>query len=233
MQDPVQESCDSPDGRDARGWSEPPADWYTACGFPLSAVRSVNGVPNEFARLMQRLKAGDETAARELLHQYGEPIQRAIRRHLNCRLRSKFDSQDFAQAVWVSFFANVETVTQIPSPESLVAYLSRMAANKVIDEGRRRLTFTKHNLSGERSLTRSTNGRQRDVPGRTPTPSQVVMADECWAKMTEGQPTVYRQIAELRANGATIEEVAAALKVSERQIHRVIARLQARVKGEP
>src|SRR5258708_5874829 len=91
----------------------------------------------DFASLMRRVQEGDEDAAWELLDEYGPHIIRAVRRVLTDRMRSKVDSTDFAQSVWASFFANVATADRFDRPEALMAYLGRLARNKVIEEFRR------------------------------------------------------------------------------------------------
>ena len=59
---------------------------------------------HDFPSLMQQISMGSEDAAWELVERYGELIRRAVRRVLNKKLRSKFDSLDFVQLVWSSFF---------------------------------------------------------------------------------------------------------------------------------
>src|SRR5436189_1931665 len=89
---------------------------------------------------LKRIAAGDQDAARELLTRYEAEVRLVVRRQLPRLLRSRFDSLDFLQSVWGSFFRRVKTG---PSPAEfedarhLVAFLARAAKNKVIDEYRR------------------------------------------------------------------------------------------------
>ena len=107
---------------------------------------------NDFCGLMQRVGEGSEDAAWELVDQYGEAIRRAVRRMLNERLRSKFDSLDFVQIVWNSLFRVRDKLDQFDRPEELTAYLVTMARNKVGMEVRRRLMTEKYNVKHEESL---------------------------------------------------------------------------------
>lgn len=59
---------------------------------------------DDFFLLMRRIREGSEDAAWELFEKYGGYIRRAVRRALNPRLRTQFESQDFVQMVWKSFF---------------------------------------------------------------------------------------------------------------------------------
>src|SRR5262245_41197954 len=54
--------------------------------------------------LLERIRAGDEVAARELLARYEAQVRLVVRRQLPKLLRSRFDSLDFLQSVWASFF---------------------------------------------------------------------------------------------------------------------------------
>src|SRR5882724_4971958 len=58
----------------------------------------------EFHDLMQKVLTGSQEAAQELFRDYEPYLLFAIRRKLDKRMRSKFDSADFAQDVWASFF---------------------------------------------------------------------------------------------------------------------------------
>ncbi|NOX55263.1 MAG: sigma-70 family RNA polymerase sigma factor, partial [Planctomycetes bacterium] len=88
--------------------------------------------PTEFAQLMQRVKAGSNQAARELLDRYGDHILRAIRRRLGRRMRSQFDSVDFLQATLASFCAHPSWLSRFDRPDALIKFLARVATNKVI-----------------------------------------------------------------------------------------------------
>src|SRR5436305_10342591 len=91
------------------------------------------GVPE----LLARIKAGDEGAARELLSRYEPAVRLVVRRQLPRLLRSRFDSLDFLQSVWGSFFRQVRSgPTDFEDERNLIAFLAWAARNKVIDEYR-------------------------------------------------------------------------------------------------
>ena len=56
----------------------------------------------EFANLIDRLREGSDEAFTLLLERFGPYVMRSVRRSLDRRLRARFDSQDFAQAVWMT-----------------------------------------------------------------------------------------------------------------------------------
>ena len=59
-----------------------------------------------FAFLMEQLRLGDQDAAWTIIEIYGPHIKRVVRRDMHDKLRSKYDSADFVQAVWASFSGN-------------------------------------------------------------------------------------------------------------------------------
>ena len=75
----------------------------------------------EFLRLIEEVRAGSEDAIRELVDIYGHHVYRIVRYRLNRELRSQYDSQDFCQSVWASFFANRDAIIRFKRPEELAA----------------------------------------------------------------------------------------------------------------
>jgi RNA polymerase sigma factor (sigma-70 family) len=196
--------------------------------FPTEPVMSES--KSGFQGLMEQIAAGSESAVESLVSQYGGQLCRAVRRRLNPRLRSKFDTGDFVQAVWASFFFDREQLGRFERSVDFVAFLTKMAQNKVVDECRRRLQTQKMNLHRERSISADAS-EEIVVRSREPAPSQVAIRNEQWERMMSGLPMHYRQILELRAGGETLEEIADRLGISERTVRRVLAKLQIRVEN--
>jgi RNA polymerase sigma factor (sigma-70 family) len=182
---------------------------------------------DEFATLVCRIREGSEEAMLLLVEKYGHHVYRAVRRKLNRAIRSKFDSGDFVQAVWASFFENRQRLFDFPSSRELILFLARVAHNKVIDEIRRRLVLQEKNINREVPLDRS-NARWSLV-SRGPTASEVVMADECLQHMTIGRSARFRQVVELKRSGATHLEIAEVLGVDPKTVQRVLQRLHREV----
>src|SRR5438445_4058176 len=87
----------------------------------------------EFGRLLGGLRSGDPGAADELYRRYGGFIRAAVRRQLHDRLRTRFDSLDFVQDVWVSLLAVPADRYTFDSPQALLVFLNRVAYRKVVD----------------------------------------------------------------------------------------------------
>jgi RNA polymerase sigma factor (sigma-70 family) len=182
----------------------------------------------DFGLLMQRIRAGSQDAARELCDHYGPHILRVIRKKLNKRLRSKYDSSDFTQAVWASFFANLPDDPTLDRPEALAGFLAKLTQNKVIDVFRHHCQTQKHNINRECSLDDPATSPAANLIAPQPTPSQVAVAKEQWDRLLKGQPACYRPILVLLLHGHTHQEIARKLGMSEKTIQRLVRSLAQR-----
>jgi RNA polymerase sigma factor (sigma-70 family) len=178
---------------------------------------------------MNRLRYGDEEAAWELIDVYGPHILRVVRRDLNRRLRSRFDSADFVQAVWASFFRQPSQFRRLESPDDLLRLLLTVARNKVIDETRYRLNTRKQDVGREADPDFELD--LDELPSKTPRPSQVAVAREQWRRLLDAQPRVNRTVLEMRFAGASYEEIAAKLKIHERSVRKIVEELLAHLDG--
>lgn len=178
-----------------------------------------------FAALLCRLREGSESAAQELLSQYGHHVLYAVRRRLNRKLRAKFDSQDFTQAVWASFFENRQSIADFETPADLIRFLKTVAGNKVMGEFRRSLGTTKHDIRKEVSLNNKGLRDSQLFCGKQPTPSRAAVAREQLEQLNDSQPTRYRLMLQMRGEGIPYTEIARKLQVDEKTVRRVIERL--------
>lgn len=85
-----------------------------------------------------------------------------MRGRLPRMLRTQFDSMDFVQAVWQSFFADLRSSSsrQFENVHHLRCFLAGVARNKVYEE-HRRLTRTKKHALRESRVSTSGAGHAR------------------------------------------------------------------------
>src|SRR5215467_3674812 len=185
----------------------------------------------ELAAFLKRIQEGDESAARELLTRFESEVRLVVRRQLPRLLRSRFDSLDFLQSVWGSFFRRMRTApTEFEDSRHLVAFLARAAKNKVIDEYRRAAS-RKHNMHREEPLWLD-GQRPRDVPDPIDSPSEVAQAHEVLVRLRELMPAERRTILELKAEGLSSKDIGQRLGISERTVQRVLEELRRRMETE-
>ena len=186
---------------------------------------ATRGKSREFERLVEKLAAGSSVAIEQLVRDYGPHIIRAVRRSLSNDLRGKFDSADFTQAVWKSFFCIDDFQNQIRTPSQLVKYLTVMARNEVIDEGRRRHT-QKYDQRLEQPHHAMIEPKSND-----PTPSQLAIAREQLNRISGGK-TNEAHIVNLRMNGLTHREIAEQLGVSDKTVQRALRKIKSELEDD-
>jgi RNA polymerase sigma factor (sigma-70 family) len=182
----------------------------------------------DFASLMGLVCSGSEEAAGELVNRYGDYVLRAVRRRLNRQLRPKFDSADFVQAVWASFFALPLGRYQFDRSEALVGFLINLAANKVVEAVRQRLQTQKYNVNREQPLEDERGHPVPNLVSRERSPEAVAIAREEWERLLRDQPEHYREILTSLGGGATQREVAHRLGINESTVRRVVRKLAPR-----
>ena len=185
-------------------------------------------VGDDIQGFLARIHAGDEDAARDLLTRYEAEVRLVVRRQLPRMLRSRFDSVDFLQSVWGSFFHRVRTApTEFEDGRHLVAFLARAAKNKVIDEFRK-AGSQKQDMRREEPIW-SDGDKPRELAGVMETASQVAEAREAFDHLRNLVPEERRAILELKAEGLSSKEIGDRLGISERTVQRVLEELRRRV----
>ena len=185
----------------------------------------------ELADFLRRIQEGDETAARELLQRFEPEVRLVVRRQLPRLLRSRFDSLDFLQSVWGSFFRRMrDAPTDFEDSRHLVAFLARAAKNKVIDEYRRAASL-KNDMHREEPLW-GDGRRPKEVADPIDSPSEVAQAHEVFDRLHALLPEERRTMLELKAQGLSSKDIGERLGVSERTVQRVLEELRRRMETE-
>ena len=197
--------------------------------------RPKDGGPREeesdIAGFLARIAAGDQDAARELLTRYEAEVRLVVRRQLPRLLRSRFDSLDFLQSVWGSFFRRVRGESaEFEDSRHLVAFLARAAKNKVIDEYRR-AGSRKGDMHREEPLW-ADGDRPRELAAPGDTPSQVAEARETLGRLRDLLPEDRHLLLDLKAQGLSSKEIGVRLGISERTVQRVLEDLRRRAEAE-
>jgi RNA polymerase sigma factor (sigma-70 family) len=189
--------------------------------IPLSEPSSLDPVG-----LLDRARAGDQSAWEELFRTCYPKVVRVVRRKLDRPLRSLYDSTDFASDVMKSLAANLDRL-DFPSIHSLMAFLAQAAEQKVIDEYRRRHTL-KRDIKRERARVDEDGSGAREIAvvSSEPTASQLAQADEVRDQLLAGQDEAERKIIELRQLGYSNTEIAQQTGWNIRKVQRFLKDLQ-------
>jgi RNA polymerase sigma factor (sigma-70 family) len=182
---------------------------------------------NEFERLMERIRTGDPEVGNELFIRYGKAIQRVVRYRMDSRLRSQFDSLDFAQDAWASFFRIPAEDYTFQTPEELLAFLTRVVRHKVIDAFRKRC---KHSKKEGRKFCHS-QSYVDEKPARQPTPSHVASVTEEWQRLLRNKPRKIQHALIMLRDGYSQREIAERLGLNLKRIQRLIKTLNGRLRS--
>ena len=95
-----------------------------------------------FLATIERVRRGDPKAAEELLRQYEPLVRRQVRMRLSdTRLTRLYDSVDYSQSVFASFFLRaVDGQFELKEPQDLLRLLVTMTRNKIADSARNQLS---------------------------------------------------------------------------------------------
>jgi RNA polymerase sigma factor (sigma-70 family) len=188
----------------------------------------------DLADLIARAKTGDEAAICALLGRFDGDVRTMVRARLPRVLRSQFDSVDFVQVVWQSFFTGPErNLVRFENVHHLRSFLAGVVRNKVLEEHRRRTRTRKYDLNREEPLYIRRGNREvpRELAARDPSPSQDVQALDRLAQLLEGRTPLEAQVIELRHRGLTFDEIADQTGLGERSVRRIIDAARARMEA--
>ncbi len=175
--------------------------------------------------LLTRARTGDEQAIREFLARFEPEVRIMVRGRLPRMLRAQFDSMDFVQAVWKSFFVDLrDSPRRFDNIQHLRKFLSGVARNKVFQEHRRLTRTKKRALSQQQSfhLHRGSREAEQEPVSPDPTPSMALQASERLAQLVAGCKPLEIQVITLRHQELTFDEIARRTGLSERAVRRII-----------
>jgi len=179
-----------------------------------------------FVELIQRVRAGEEDAAAELVRRYEPAIRRVVRMHLrDPRLRRVLDSTDISQSVLATFFVRANLGQfELDTPEDLLKLLATIARHKVTNQARRqqadRRDYRRQEKLGERDDLAC--ARQSD-------PSEQAANRELLVKVRERLSDDERQLAEARGRGDSWAEIVATYGGTAEALRKKLARALDRV----
>ena len=199
----------------------------------------------EFENLICQVGEGSLEATETIFEKYSGSLLRAVRRRLPKAIRPKIDSTDIFQSIWASVLAHPTRLSEMDSPERLVAYLTGVAHLKVLEKYRhytqakaydvrreQRMSdpadpLDPHGVAGlDRTMKKAVVKPKAFVTDqRIPSPSAVAEAREVWGKLVSICNDQDRAVIELRISGKTQDEIAKELNVSSRTVRRCLQRL--------
>jgi RNA polymerase sigma factor (sigma-70 family) len=179
---------------------------------------------NPLDTLLEKLSTGDDEAAEHIFRNYEPYLRMVVRRHLSPEMRSKFDSIDVVQSVWVHLLKSFRDADRrFTDVNHLRAFLVQITRHRLID----RLRRLRPSLEHERPLEGA--GLEDLLATENPQPADIVQADELWEQLLELCPPAHQEILRLKREGALTGEVAARTGLNEGSIRRILSTLSKRL----
>lgn len=182
-------------------------------------------------QLVDRVRAGDDDAARELFNRYVERLIRLTQRRLSPKLARRVDPEDIVQSAYRSFFVRVaDGQFEIRRSGDLWRLLAAIALNKLRMQAKFHAA-QKRNMGKENSFSARSSllGVAPEKLASEPTPDEAAAAAECLEKIMADLKPLERRMLELRLQSYTFEEIGDELNRSERTVRRLIDRLKERL----
>jgi RNA polymerase sigma factor (sigma-70 family) len=179
--------------------------------------------------LVERVRAGDQAAAAELVRDYEPYIRRAVRIQLrDPRLRAGIDTADVCQSVLASFFARLALGQyDLSRPGQLAALLMRMARSKVATRARR-AEVGRRDGRGQEAYAAAIGS----IVAPDPDPGRVVIERDLLEQFRRRLSAEERALSDRRASGFGWPEIADELGGSPEALRKKFARALDRIARE-
>jgi RNA polymerase sigma-70 factor (ECF subfamily) len=180
--------------------------------------------PNCLDSLLENLSSDDPLVTEQAFRAYEPYLRMVVRRRLPPEMRTKFDSVDIVQSVWVHMIKSFrEAGRRFTDARHLRAFLTQLTHHRLIDRLRR------HRLAVaiEEPLDQESYEKVASQAGEQPV--DVLVADELWEQMLELCPPAHHELLRLKRAGALTAEVAARTGLNEGSVRRIIQDLSKRL----
>lgn len=193
-------------------------------------MATTSGHESRFARLADRLSAGDPDAETLVVRRFTVQLVALARRQLAQRIQQKLAPEDVVQSAFKSFFKRLRNGQfDLGSDDGLWSLLVLITVRKC--SARR-----SHFLTARRDVRRETSlsaALDRDVAAcipvdRGPRPEEALALVELVQQLLHDLSDAERQIVDLRLQGYGIDEICEMLGRSDRTVRRVMSRVRRR-----
>jgi RNA polymerase sigma factor (sigma-70 family) len=182
---------------------------------------SCSEIGDDLTKALQEAQKGSQDAWETLFKECYPKVRRVVRRRLNKSMRSLYDSTDFANDAMENLAANLDQL-EFPSVNSLIAYLARVAEDKVIDEWRRQHTL-KRDLNRVQTIgVIGADASPVQLESDEPTASQLAQANETHERLLARDDATERDIIELKNQGYTNSDIAVRTGWNIRRVQRFL-----------
>jgi RNA polymerase sigma-70 factor (ECF subfamily) len=178
-------------------------------------------------RLLDRWRAGDEAAAGALFRRYADRLTKLTRSRLPARLAPRLDAEDVVQSAFRSFFAAVRQGRyDVEHGGDLWQLLVTITLRKLYHQIERH-SARKRGAGREMPLTDDVQpASAKHMAAANESPAEALALIEEVEQLMSGLSDVQRHMVELRLQGHTLEEIAAATDRCPLTVRRVLQRVK-------
>jgi RNA polymerase sigma-70 factor (ECF subfamily) len=183
----------------------------------------------EIDELVDRVRAGDQAAASELVRKYEPDVRRAIRLQLrDPRLRAVLDTADVCQSVLASFIARLALGQyELTQPRQVASLLMTMARCKVASRARR-ADVARRDRRGGQMLEMAV----AEIADPGPTVMRLVVGRDLLEQFQNRLSSEERALSDRRIEGRSWPEIAAELGSTPEALRKKLSRALDRIACE-
>jgi RNA polymerase sigma-70 factor (ECF subfamily) len=190
---------------------------------------------DSFAALMDRLRADDDAASRDVFRRYAGQLVALARRQFEDRLAHRIDPEDVVQSALKSFFIRHRAgKLQVGNWNSLWGLLAVITRRKCADRVEY-LRAERRDVGREVSDATGPDQPWQLAPDREPSPQEVAVLAETVEQLFRALDADERPVLELSLQGYTAAEISLRLGRALRTVHRTRERVRKtllRLQGE-
>jgi RNA polymerase sigma factor (sigma-70 family) len=167
--------------------------------------------------LLEKLSAGDPSAAEQVFRTYEPYLRMVVRRQLSEGLRAKFDSVDIVQSVWVDVLDGFRQAKwSFRDADHLRAFLVKATRNRFIDR------FRQHRGALEREHSLPPSEIEALPASHAGRASETIHADELWNQVLDACPPEHYELLRLKRQGTSLADIASRTGLHESSVRRII-----------
>jgi RNA polymerase sigma factor (sigma-70 family) len=197
----------------------------------LDCPRLPMDVP-ESAELLARWRDGDEQAAAAIVERFTERLLALARSQLSERIARRVDAEDVVQSAYRTFFAGARDDRYVLRHSGDLWHLLASITCHKLQHHVARHTAARRSIEREAGFGRESSLLLlgAEVVARAPTPAEAAaLVDELEHLLRPLKP-LHRRMVEMRLQGHSLEEIAAATERSERLVRRVLDQIKSQLR---
>ena len=181
---------------------------------------------DSFAALMDRLRADDAAASRDVFRRYASQLVALARHQFEKRLAHRIDPEDVVQSAFKSFFVrHRDGKLQVGSWNNLWGLLTLITLRKCADRVEY-LRAERRDVGREVSAPLGPDQPWQLAPDREPSPQEAAILAETVEHLFRALDADERPVLELSLQGYTAAEISLRLDRALRTVHRLRERIR-------